>query len=74
MWQVLDNNKPAKGWRLDKDDEDIGRYEFDSFEEAHDYAVNWLGRWGSGLRFQPNTEYDYSGYGDTIQIKKIIRK
>jgi hypothetical protein len=70
-WQVLDNNKPAKGLTFDPHDEDWGKHEFESFEDAHNYAVNWLGRWGYGLKFQPNTIYDYSGYGDTLQIKEV---
>lgn len=70
-YKVLDNHKPAIGAIYDLDNEDLGKNEFPSFEEAHDYAVSWLGHWGKGLKLKPNIAYDYSGYGDILEIKEI---
>jgi hypothetical protein len=71
MWQVLDNHKPANGTSYNLYNEDYGKSEFSSFDDAHEYALHWLGQWGRGLKLQPNTPYDYSGYGDIIEIKSI---
>lgn len=70
MWQVLDNNKPATGFHFDLLNEDLGKHEFSSFDEAHEYAISWLGHWGKGLKLMPNKPYDYSGYGDILLIKE----
>jgi hypothetical protein len=44
---------------------------FPSFEEAHDYAISWLGHHAdSFLHLKLNEPYDY-GYGDVITIKEV---
>jgi hypothetical protein len=42
---------------------------FSSLEEARQYAVNWLGIYAPPPEIlKVNCPYDYSGYGDTIEI------
>lgn len=78
MFQVFDNNKPAdttgfpsltkgNGW-----DNSV----FPTYEEARKYAWMWLGPYGgsydgeSGYDLKVNTPWDYSGYGDMIEIRQ----
>ena len=66
---VYDNNKFAKypecnvhpSW---------SQCSYDTFEEALDYARRWLGMYGGGVVLKVNEPWDYSGYGDTIEIRK----
>jgi hypothetical protein len=61
MYCVYDGNKPAsvkgyptlkgKGWDT---------HCFHTFEEAHIYALNWLGSYGEGVVLELNTPYNYS--------------
>jgi hypothetical protein len=71
MFQVFDNEKPAdcehhnvnKSWSCSI---------FSSFKEARVYAKNWLG--GSFEELapkKPNVKINYSGYGDTIEIREV---
>lgn len=67
---VLENNRPAcyplstEGW---------DKYpEYDSFDAALQYAMNWLG----SMAPRPETiklgkAYDYNGYGDKILIAEV---
>jgi len=71
MFQVFCNNKPAdtKGFpNLTK--ECWANSTFSTFEEAHDYAVSWLGHFEVG-DMELGKVYDYSGYGDTIEIREV---
>ena len=52
---------------------------FNSFEEALCYVRKWLGIYGfwgnddgtSGVELKLNEHWNYSGYGDFIEIKEI---
>jgi len=44
---------------------------FLTFEEAQVYTKNWLGEFASLCPTEPNKVIDYSGCGDTIEIRKI---
>jgi len=68
-YAVFDNEKPArhpdhtvhKSW---------SNHRFGSLSEAVNYAHNWLGSAGyDGLVLKPNCPVDYSGFGDTIEIR-----
>jgi hypothetical protein len=46
---------------------------FNTLKEAREYAHNWLGVYSPGVDgFKPNVPYDYSGYGDIIEIRQEI--
>ncbi len=68
---VYDNGKPAKypecnvhpSWDNNS---------FDSFEKAIEYTSTWLGMLGEDFIYPTiklNEPYDYSGYGDLIEIR-----
>jgi len=79
-YQVFDNGRPAdttgypqlkgSGWHNSV---------FDTFTAAHEYALNWLGYLGDDIGagyadnavLKLNTPYDYSGYGDKIEIREV---
>lgn len=69
MFQVLDNERPAQypecavssSWKNSK---------FETFEEAAQYANNWLGVYGP-INFMVGVPVKYSGYGDTIEIREV---
>ena len=78
IYRVTDNNKPAtcehfnvhKSWN---------NADFETLDQAFEYAVKWLG-WGwvnvndpqmNGFKLAMLHPYDYSGYGDMIQIVQI---
>ncbi len=67
MFQVLDNDKPAelKGSKL------WNNSIFQFFEEAQEYAECYCGEFGTCAPKRPNQKVDYSGYGDTIEIKSL---
>ena len=45
--------------------------EFDTFDEAVQYARLWTGKMGSlPLNMPANCPVDYNGYGDMIEIRK----
>ncbi|MEK7499292.1 MAG: hypothetical protein AAB649_01660 [Patescibacteria group bacterium] len=71
---VFNNDKPAsregfpelkgEGWDT---------HLFGTFEEASDYAREWLGsRAGEGRLFKLWVPIYYNGYGDTIVIREIV--
>ena len=68
-YAVYDNGRPAKypevavhsSWDNNR---------FDTFEEALDYARNWLGPYGEGVVLKLGVSWDYSGYGDQIVIRE----
>ena len=69
MFQVFEDDKPAdvtgfpqlRSWKNSK---------FATFEEAQDYANDWLGEFG-GIVLKLNEPQDYSGYGSFIEIREI---
>ena len=72
MFAVFDNNKPAK-YPECQVDPSWDKNEYETFQEAVDYAVKWLGKYAVVLsvfeRYTP-FEVDYSGYGDILSIKQ----
>ena len=78
MFQVFDNGNPADH-RFNKTVSTIwGPSHFDSFNAALIYARQWLWPYGgedasglTGIVLHPNTPYDYSGYGDFIEIREV---
>ena len=67
MFQVLDNGKPAelKGSKLWSDSI------FQFFEEAQEYAEYYMAEFGTCAPKRPDKKVDYSGRGDTIEIKSL---
>lgn len=81
MFQVFDGNRPADSRIWGKHLRDGSCWNnsiFSTFDEALAYARKWLGpnHGGSedgkeGINLDVNQPYDYSGYGDVIEIRKI---
>lgn len=69
-YQVLDGNKPAQ-FPNHQVHESWNNSIFNTYVEALNYAHKWLGEYSPGRVFQLNKKYDYSGYGDYIQIIKL---
>ena len=69
MYQVFDNGKPADCLHC-KVHESWNKSAYDTFEEALEYANKWLGMYG-GVVLKLNTPWDYSGYGDMIEIREV---
>lgn len=49
---------------------------FDTYLEAVQYADKWLGQYSPGTqilleKLNYGEKYDYDGYGDTIEIRKL---
>lgn len=66
MYAVYENGKPA----ILPDSDVWNKYQFDTFDEAREYAINWLGMYGSpDLPLELNKPYDY-GYGVVIEIRR----
>jgi hypothetical protein len=69
MFVVYDNNKPARypehnvhySWQCNT---------YDTFEQALSYARKWLWPYGEGVVLKLNKPWDYSGYGDMIEIRE----
>lgn len=69
MFQVFDNDRPARhpdcdvspSWKT---------HEFETFKEAYEYALNWLGPYGKGITLMLDKPFPYSGYGDVIEIRE----
>lgn len=70
-YQVFDNGKPAD-CHHHKVDASWANSTFSLAAEAVDYACKWL-NWESvmGVLLEVNKPYDYSGYGDFIEIRRI---
>lgn len=71
VYQVLENGKPADSKSYPKL-ANLGwdNSTFESFEAALAYALKWLGCYAPKT-LEVGIPYDYSGYGDTIEIKKV---
>ena len=65
IYVVFENNAPAVLKNRQKD-----KYLFNTFEEASEYLNWWLGNWGP-VDIDINEKYDYNGYGDIVEIKKL---
>jgi hypothetical protein len=70
MYQVFDNGKPADCFHCNVH-ESWNNSVYDTFEKALEYANKWLGFFGSGVVLKLNTPWDYSGYGDMIEIREV---
>ena len=66
---VFDNNRPARYPEI-KIHSSWKKNEYDTFADAHAYANKWLGEYG-GVVLLANTPWDYSGYGDVIEIREL---
>lgn len=42
-----------------------------TFEQAQEWAKKWLGQYASLVPMYPDEKMDYSGCGDTIEIRSI---
>lgn len=78
MFQVLENGKPANHQSFPKVHPSWNKAEWETFEQAKIYAWKWLGDCAGGsndgtdgVELKLNTPYDYSGYGDIIEIREI---
>lgn len=68
MFQVLDNGKPAEMERSILWGDSIFQY----FEQAYRYAKRWIGPGTEDcVPNRPDKKADYSGHGDTIEIKSL---
>ncbi len=68
MFQVFDNDKPAEMKRSTLWANSV----FQHFEDAHKYARRWIGPGREDcVPDKPDKKVDYSGYGDTIEIKTL---
>ena len=65
-YRVFENNQPAM---IYPEQPELGwsKYEFDTFQEAHDYAVSWLGIYAGGIELQLNVPVCF--YGDECFIE-----
>lgn len=67
-FQVLDNNEPADCHHF-KLDPSWDKSVFDTFEQAEEYALEWLGLYAPDKgELKPNTPYCYSGAEDYLEI------
>lgn len=67
MFQVLDNGEPAL-----MPSELVENSIFNDFQKAIKYAKWYLCDYAKNVKkYEPNTKYDYSGFGDYIEIREI---
>lgn len=67
MFQVFVKDEPA---------DCCNRSKFNTYEEALDYAKNYLGWYSAQIEQMSDTlpvgvAYDYSGYGNLIEIREV---
>jgi hypothetical protein len=62
---VLDNGKPA----IMEDSKVWNKHFYTDFGQALGYAKNWLGEYDTLPENYQGDPYDYSGYGDKIEIR-----
>ena len=69
---VYENNKPCsrQGYPNLKF-ECWSNHVFPTFEEAVQYARDWLGAYGDYAKLELDIPFNYNGYGDMIEIKEI---
>ena len=75
MFTVYDKGLPANDKSYELGGDGWQNATFETYEETVRYAADWLGNWSPSLSYlrtalANETEYDYSGYGDIIQIKE----
>jgi len=85
-YHVLENGKAAT-WKLCQNilskraskefQKTWGNNIFPTFEEARKYSWQWIAPYGgsydglSGVDLKVGVPYDYSGYGDMIEIREV---
>lgn len=70
MFQVFDNGRPAD-CNNHKVHPTWNKSMYDSFEEAQQYCHQWLGEYANCTPLKPNQKINYSGWGDTIEIREV---
>lgn len=69
-YQVFDNNKPAQYPHCNVHptwDNSV----FDSLGEAQNYVKKWLGQYCAPNPLKINEKYEYSSYGDYVEIRAV---
>lgn len=69
-YQIFDNSKPAD-YRFHNVSDAWHKSYFETWRDAHDFALNWLGPLGEGVGLMVDTPYDYSGHGDYLEIRYV---
>lgn len=71
MFNVYDNGKPAStaGQKVLTPGNGWDNHSFHTFEKAVEYAKLYLGEYDCLPANWDGLSYDYSGYGDTIEIR-----
>lgn len=72
-FQVFDNNRPAD-CRHCAVGKDWNKSCYPTFKEAYAYAEQWLGDTYKLPDNWDGSPFNYSGYGDTIEIRKVSVK
>ena len=75
MYGVFENNKPCDN-KNHKVHPSWNNSVFETWDQALRYAYKWLGQFADAVKMEGpalevNVPYDYSGYGDMIEIRKI---
>ncbi len=68
---VFDNNRPCSTVGFPDFDPSWDNHLFDSFDDALVYANKWLGYYPDYVSLKVNKPWDYSGYGDFIEIVEM---
>ncbi len=73
MFGVFDNNKPAsvEGFPQLTKGNGWDTHLFPTFAEAVQYAKDWLGQWDTLPDGWDGKPYNYSGYGDKIEVREV---
>lgn len=74
MFQVFDNGKPADCWNqksLGDGENGWTTSAFDTLDDAQEYATRYLGIYNPGRSLEVGEKYDYSGYGDILEIREV---
>lgn len=76
-YQVLENERPCSVTGCPSLTKGVGwdRHSFNSFEEALAYTKKWLGDYAVTIPENwDGSSYDYSGYGDIIEIREVFEE
>lgn len=74
MFQVFDCGKPADCFHCKNVHESWNKSAYDTFEEAKEYAVKWLGAYSNVIEFEwDGSPINYDGFdGDNIEIREFL--
>ena len=67
MWICLEDNKPCDCFNHDVH-ESWDKSSYKTYEEAKEYMMKWLGIYAPYPEYDFRNPYDYSGYGNIVQI------